>query len=51
MQSIQNLINEEIRKFAEKVHEQFPQIPTNDIPAIWCELQQIPSAVLNFASL
>ncbi len=42
MQSIQNMINKEIRKSAEKMHEQFPQIPTNDMLAIWCEMQHIP---------
>jgi hypothetical protein len=36
MQSIANLINKEIRKFVEKMHEEFPEI---NMLAIWCELE------------
>jgi hypothetical protein len=42
MQSIADLINREIRKFVEKVHEEFPQIPINNILVVWCEQQGIP---------
>jgi len=42
MQSNANLINKKILKFAKKVHEEFPQIPINDMLAIWCKQQGIP---------
>ena len=38
MQSISILISQEIRKFAEKVHEEFPQIQIHEMLSIWCEL-------------
>jgi hypothetical protein len=43
LQSIADLINKEIHKFAKKVNEYFPQISINEMLSIWCELQQIPS--------
>ena len=41
MQSISNLISQEIWKFAEKLHEEFPGITTVELISMWCELQQI----------
>jgi hypothetical protein len=35
------LINKEIFKFAKKVKEEFPQIPIDEMLAIWCKQQQI----------
>jgi hypothetical protein len=41
IQSISNLIIQKIWKFAEKVHEEFPEITVNELLSIWCEQQQI----------
>jgi hypothetical protein len=41
MQKISNLINTEILQFVKKVHE-FPQVPINDMLAIWCKQKDIP---------
>jgi hypothetical protein len=41
MQSIADLINKEIHKFAKRVNEEFPQISINEMLSIWCEQQQI----------
>jgi hypothetical protein len=32
----------EIAKYAEKVHENFPQIPVVEIAKVWCEQQAYP---------
>jgi len=39
--SILNLINQEICKFSERLHEAFPQIQICGMLSIWCELQQV----------
>jgi len=41
LQNISNLLGQEIWKFAEKLHEEFPGISTEDLLSMWCELQQI----------
>ena len=41
IQSILNLINQEIWKFSERVHEEFPQIQICEMLSIWCEMQQV----------
>ena len=41
MESILNLISQEIWKFAAKLHEEFPGISTEELLSMWCELQQI----------
>jgi hypothetical protein len=41
VQSISNLINQEIRKLTERMHEEFPEITVNKMLSIWCEMQQI----------
>jgi len=41
IQSILNLINQEIWKFSESLHEEFPQIQICEMLSIWCKLQQI----------
>jgi predicted Zn-ribbon and HTH transcriptional regulator len=41
MNSIENMVNQKIWEFAEKVHKEFPHISINEILSIWCELQQI----------
>ena len=38
----------EIAKYAEKVHEQFPQIRVVEIAKIWCEHQAIPFSEMEF---
>ena len=42
MQSISNLINEEILKFVRKVNEEYPEIPVNAMLEIWRKQQEIP---------
>jgi hypothetical protein len=41
MQSISNLINKEVFKLAQKINEDFPQIPANAVLEIWKNHQEI----------
>jgi hypothetical protein len=41
LHNISNLISQEIWKFTEKLHEEFPGISTEDLVSMWCALQQI----------
>ena len=41
MQSISILINQEIRKFAENVCEEFPEVSFSKMLLIWSKLQEI----------
>ena len=41
MKSISFLINQNVRKFAESVHEEFSEIQICEMLSIWCEIQQI----------
>jgi Iap family predicted aminopeptidase len=46
IESISNLISQEIRKFAEKMCEKFSGITVNELLSIWCEQQQRSEKVL-----
>lgn len=41
MQSILNIFNAEILKFAKKINAEFPDVPVNGVLNIWCQLQNI----------
>ena len=41
MKNISFLINQNVRKFAERVHEEFSEVPVIKMLKMCCELQQI----------
>jgi hypothetical protein len=42
MQSITEIFNAEILKFAKRVNAEYPQVPVNGMLTIWCKQQQLP---------
>jgi hypothetical protein len=47
MQSITDIFNAEILKFAKRVNAEFPAVPVNGILAIWCKQQKMPLSTFN----
>ena len=42
MQSINEIFNNEILKFAKRINAEYPDVPINGVLSIWCKQQHIP---------